>query len=97
MDGMKCRCGFATISDKKRCPRCGKQMKPGKWPDEGTVLSFTRLQVVPEGLHDAHNLAVVEIDGKGPKLTCWTSETLKEKRRVRVRELDGKYFCDVTG
>jgi uncharacterized OB-fold protein len=91
---MKCRCGFATISDKALCPRCGKRMKPAEWPDEGTVLSFTRLQAIPEGLPDPYNLALVTV-AKGPKLVCWTSGTLHEKDPVTIVEQKGKYLCSL--
>jgi uncharacterized OB-fold protein len=92
MKGMRCRCGFATISEKALCPRCGKRMKDAEWPDEGKVLSFTRLQAIPEGLPDPYNLALVEVP-KGPKLVCWTSGTLRENDAVNIVEQKGKYIC----
>ncbi len=67
-------------------------MKAAAWPDEGTVLSFTRLQAMPEGLEDPYNLALVVVQ-KGPKLVCWTSVTLKEEDRVSITERNGKFFC----
>ena len=92
MKGMKCRCGFATVSDKKLCPRCGKRMKSAEWPDEGKVQSFTRLQAIPEGLPDPYNLALVAVT-KGPKIVCWTSGTLREDDAVTITERKGKYLC----
>ncbi len=92
MKGMKCRCGFATVSEKISCPRCGKRMKAAQWPDEGKVLSFTRLQTAPEGLADPYNLALVAVP-KGPKLVCWTSGTLRENDLVTIVEQKGKYLC----
>lgn len=94
MKGMKCRCGFATISEKRTCPRCGKRMKSAEWPDEGNVLSFTRLQAIPEGLPDPYNLALVAIP-KGPKLVCWTSGTLRENDPVNIIEQKGKFLCSL--
>jgi uncharacterized OB-fold protein len=94
MKGMKCKCGFATISDKRICPRCGKRMKPEEWKDEGKVVSFTRLQAVPEGLQDPYNLALVAVP-KGPKLVCWTSGMLKENDPVTIVEQKGKYLCSL--
>lgn len=67
-------------------------MKPAEWPDEGVVLSFTRLQTIPEGVEDPYNLALVGVH-KGPKLVCWTSGQLKEDDRVTINERNGKYFC----
>lgn len=94
MKGMKCKCGFATISDKRLCPRCGKRLESAEWPDEGKVLSFTRLQAVPEGLTDPYNLALVAVN-RGPKLICWTSKTLREDDIVTVVEQKGKYLCSL--
>lgn len=96
MKGSKCRCGFVTLSLKRVCPRCGRHMKTGEWPDEGKVLSFTRLQAVPEGLQDPYNMVLVEIED-GPKLVCWTSGTLKEKDEVSISEVKGKYICTPKG
>jgi uncharacterized OB-fold protein len=92
MKGQKCRCGFTTVADHPRCPRCGKLMKPGEWPDEGKVLSFTKLHVVPEGFENPCNLALVELH-KGPKVVCWTSGILNEEDLVTIRERSGRYFC----
>ena len=92
MKGLKCSCGFATVSDRPRCPRCGKLMKPAEWPDEGKVLSFTRLQAVPEGFEDPYNLALIGVN-KGPKVVCWTSGVLHEDEPVTIQERNGRYFC----
>lgn len=67
-------------------------MKNADWPDEGTVLSFTRLQAIPEGLPDPYNLALVAVT-KGPKVVCWTSGTLRENDQVTIVERKGKYLC----
>jgi uncharacterized OB-fold protein len=71
-------------------------MKPSEWHDEGKVLSFTRLQAIPEGLKDRYNLVLVAIEN-GPKLTCWTSGTLKENDSVTIVEQDGNVFCTPKG
>lgn len=94
MKGSKCKCGFATVADRRVCPRCGKRMKPDEWPDEGKVLSFTRLQAIPEGLQDPYNLALVSIED-GPKIVCWTSGTLKADDEVAVTEAKGKLLCSL--
>ena len=67
-------------------------MKPAEWPDEGKVLSFTRLQAIPEGLPDPYNLALVAVP-KGLKLVCWTSGTLRENEPVTIVEQKGRYIC----
>lgn len=93
MKGSKCRCGFSTVSSRKVCPKCGRVMEEAEWPDDGRVLSFTRLQAVPEGLREPHNLALVGID-KGPKIVCWTTSTLNEDDEVTIADVNGKYFCN---
>jgi uncharacterized OB-fold protein len=67
-------------------------MRAKEWLDEGHVLSFERLQVIPEGLAEPYNMALVEIE-RGPKLVCWTSKTLEVDDPVKVIEQGGKYFC----
>lgn len=93
MKGKKCKCGFATVSDKLKCPRCGKLMTSSEWPDEGRVLSFTELHAIPEGFENPYNLVLVEIAEKGPKIVCWTSGTLRENETVIVTDWSGKYIC----
>lgn len=93
MKGHKCRCGFATVSQRSKCPRCGKRMKPLEWPDKGKVLSFTKLQAVPERFQNKYNLVLVGLR-KGPKLVCWTSGTLNVGDEVSITEMNGKYFCN---
>lgn len=96
MKGSKCRCGYANTSYTRICPRCGKPMKASEWPDEGKVLSFARLQAIPEGLKDRYNLALVAIEN-GPKLICWTSDTLEENDEVTIVEQKGNTFCTTKG
>jgi uncharacterized OB-fold protein len=67
-------------------------MKPEEWPDEGRVLSFTRLQAIPEGFEDPYNMVLVGIE-EGPTLICWTSGTLKDKDEVTITEVKGKCVC----
>jgi uncharacterized OB-fold protein len=68
-------------------------MKPAEWADEGKVLSFTLLQSIPEGLVDPYDLAMVEIDRKGPKVVCWTQAKIEENESVLVEESGGRYIC----
>ncbi len=67
-------------------------MKPAEWPDEGKVLTFTRLHAIPAGLKDPYNLALVAIEN-GPKLICWTSGILNENDSVTIVEQKGNMFC----
>ncbi len=93
MKGCKCRCGLATVGERLRCPRCGKPMRPAEWPDHGKVLSFAMLQVVPEGLDERYNLALVGVP-RGPKVVCWTRIVLREDELVRISDRDGMFFCE---
>lgn len=67
-------------------------MKPLEWPDEGKVLSFTKLQTTPERFKNRYDLVLVGIK-KGPKLVCWSSSALKTDEEVSVTEMNGKFFC----
>lgn len=93
MKGSKCKCGFATTSNKIRCPRCGREMKTSEWEDKGKVLSFVGLRVIPEGFNSPYDAALVEIEKDGPKVICWTTDKLKVDDEVVVTELDGKFLC----
>jgi len=93
MKGSKCKCGFATTSIRTKCPRCGKEMKAFEWQEKGKVLSFVELQVVPKGFESPHSMALVEIEDDGPKIICWTAETLKDDEEVVVNGSNGKYTC----
>jgi uncharacterized OB-fold protein len=94
MKGSKCKCGYSTTSDKATCPRCGKRMEQTEWPDEGTVLSFSKLDVVPEGLSEKFHMALVAVSGKGPKVICWSPEVLSVGNSVAISEDNKKYFCN---
>jgi len=65
-----------------------------KWPDEGTVLSFSKLDVVPEGLSEKFHMALVAVVAKGPKVICWSPEVLSVGERVAISEENKKYFCN---
>jgi len=93
MKGSKCKCGFATTSIRTTCPRCGREMKTQQWKEIGKVFSFVELQVVPSGLENPHNTALVEIEEDGPKVICWTTDKLAVDDTVSVREYNGKYLC----
>ena len=95
MRGTKCKCGFSTVAEDARCPRCGKKTQKADWPDTGKVLSFAELKVEPEGFEDLADLAVVHIDDEGPKICCWATELLKPGDSVKIIEKDdGRYRCE---
>lgn len=67
-------------------------MSSVKYPDEGIVLSYTRLQIPPNGFAAPLDLVMVEIDD-GPKLVCWTDTPLEIDQRVRVLTEEGLLRC----
>ena len=68
-------------------------MKLSDWEDKGKILSFVELQAVPQGLESDYNMALVELDKDGPKIICWSTDTLKVDDEVVVSESKGKYLC----
>ena len=95
MKGVRCKCGFSTVAQRNLCPRCGKQMTATDWPDRGKVLSFTRLDAMPERLDAPYNLVLVSVE-KGPKIVCWSDTDLKPDDEVNVIQRNGKCFCRPT-
>lgn len=94
LKGRKCRCGFATLASRPRCPRCGKVTSEAQWEDEGKVLTVAKLRKVPDGFNVPMALTVVEIDGKGPKIACWTEDDLAVGDPVAVVDMGGSYICE---
>jgi uncharacterized OB-fold protein len=92
INGSECRCGFKTISIRPSCPICGKMMEQKEFSNEGKVLSYTRLQVPPEGFDTPLDIVMVEID-KGPKLICWTESELAIDQRVEVYSDQNMFKC----
>lgn len=84
--GRTCTCGFATVADKIACPRCGKTTLETEWEDRGRVLSYVKLESVPDGYAEPMGLATVEIDAKGPKIACWSKDDLAVGTVVAVRK-----------
>jgi uncharacterized OB-fold protein len=68
-------------------------MSPSEWEENGKILSFIELKVVPQGFENPYNMALVELMEKGPKVICWTMEVLKEDDEVVVSEFNGKFIC----
>jgi uncharacterized OB-fold protein len=68
-------------------------MKAYEWKDRGKVLSFVKLQVIPQGFESLYDMALVEIGDDGPKVICWTADALKVDEEVVLSEHNGKYLC----
>lgn len=95
MKGRKCRCGFATLAAKPRCPRCGKVTSDSEWKDSGTVLSCSKLDAAPEGFKAPMALLLIAVDGKGPKIACWSEEEMTVGETVALVDMGGGVFtCD---
>lgn len=92
IEGFECKCGFRSMAKSPECPRCGRVTSPKKFSDEGKVLSFIQLGILPEHHEKPENLVMVEIDD-GPKLICWADDNLAEGQRVRVSFEDGLIIC----
>jgi len=92
--GKKCKCGYATLSKKPRCPRCGKVSADAEWKDEGKVLSAAKLRKIPQGFNVPMMLTVVEVDGKGPKVTCWCEDDLAVGDDVVIVDMGGAFICE---
>lgn len=57
-------------------------------------MSYTELQVVPDGLAEPYDMVLVAIP-KGPKVICWASRKLNQSDEVVVTEKDGRFFCNL--
>ncbi len=94
MKGKKCKCGYATPARKPRCPRCGKVASDAEWKDVGQVLSAAKLRKPPTGFEAPMTLTVVEVDGKGPKVTCWCEDDVAVGDTVVIVDMGGAYICE---
>ena len=94
MKGRKCRCGFTTLAGRPRCPRCGKVTAEAEWKDSGRVLSCPKLEAAPEGVKAPMTLVLVGVDGKGPKVACWSEEDMEVGDAVSLVDMGGGvYTC----
>lgn len=95
MKGRKCKCGFTTLAERPRCPRCGKITSEAEWEDVGKVLSSSKLNTAPEGFKAPMNLLLIEVGGKGPKLACWSEEDFAVGETVSLVDMGrGTFTCD---
>lgn len=57
-------CGQVFLPPRERCVRCSGPTQPRTIEDTGTLLTYTVLQVVPEGFDPPLILGLVELDGE---------------------------------
>ncbi len=94
LKGSKCRCGFAMNAASIKCPKCGKNMKPAEWADQGIVLSCVKVGFPPEGENGPTNIALVQMVDRGPKVICWTDICLSTGDAVAISEsAKQRYLC----
>ena len=86
----KCHCGKVSAPPKNRCPQCGKIMDQTELVNRGTVLTFTTIQVAPEGFTPPLRVALVELED-GPKVFCNFDKEVPIDAKVEVLP-DGNRF-----
>jgi uncharacterized protein len=79
----KCHCGKVSVPPKNRCPQCGKIMDQTELVNRGKVLTFTTLQVAPEGYTPPLRVALVELED-GPKVFCSFDKEVPIDTKVEV-------------
>jgi uncharacterized OB-fold protein len=92
MKGYRCRCGFKTTATRLRCPRCGKHMTLSYWPNQGTVLAYVKLGVIPVEYEFPMDLLMLEVK-TGPKIVCWTDMPYSVGDEVTFVQLGDTYIC----
>lgn len=92
MKGFSCRCGFRTLSTKRQCPRCGKEMTEAEWGDRGRILSSARLTIKNGESPQKMRVVLVAITD-GPKLVCFSEDDLAVGEEAIVTQVDGKCIC----
>lgn len=68
-----------------------------EWEDTGKVLTVAKLRKIPEGFSVPMILTVVEVDGKGPKVACWSEDDLEVGDSVAIADIGGAYLCEKHG
>jgi uncharacterized OB-fold protein len=94
----KCKnCDTITYPKRLVCPSCkGKEFEEYPLPDEGKIMTFTRLWAIPEGVERLPlTLAIVDFDGKVRITGQVLSEDIKTGDRVRpvwghIRKIRGR-------
>ena len=98
----KCSCDEIMIPARKRCITCSKDTTHFELGNTGTILTYTILNVPPEGFSAPLILGLIELepstiesDIKKPKLLCEGNvpeNHLKIGLKVKIDHADGKYL-----
>ncbi|HVL86797.1 MAG TPA: OB-fold domain-containing protein [Candidatus Thermoplasmatota archaeon] len=86
----RCASGHAFAPPRKSCGACGKPLRKRRVPASGVVLSWTRVDVPPEGFRPGARVAVVRLDA-GPSLLARARRAIDVGGRVAVRETPEGY------
>lgn len=98
----KCSCGEIMIPARKRCIACSKTTTHFELGNTGTILTYTILNVPPEGFSAPLILGLIELEPSNgepetckPKLLCEgkvPENHLKIGLKVKIDQSDGKYL-----
>lgn len=80
-------CGEVLAPPRPRCPECRGEMRVAEVSGEGTVLTHTTVQVVPEGFTAPIRVGLVKLDAGGQVLAR-SDIDLETGMRVDVEELE---------
>lgn len=101
--GTVCACGMVFLPPRKRCVKCSTPTLPMEINDVGNVLTYTVLQVVPEGFEPPLILGLIQLDVEGnnenhlsfPKIVCvgkMAGNEICMDQKVTVEKCGEKYF-----
>ena len=62
------------------------------WPNQGTVLAYVKLGVVPVNYEFPMDLLMLEVK-TGPKIACWTDTLFSVGDDVTFVQLGDTYIC----
>jgi uncharacterized OB-fold protein len=98
----KCSCGEIMIPARFRCIVCTKTTSEIELGNTGTIITFTILNVPPEGFSAPLILGLIELEPANgepeackPKLLCEgkvSENYLKIGLKVKINHADGKYM-----
>ena len=98
----KCSCGEIMIPTRKRCIACSKDTIIIDLGNTGTIITYTILNVPPEGFSAPLILGLIELEPSNddqktckPKLLCEGNipeNHLKIGLKVKIDYVDGKYL-----